>query len=180
MKFTKLFPFLTMILFASLIVTSCSKEDSVVTTTEEEEIETGATYQINNRSVTFDAYASYCMDNGRELITISNNQAVLSSVPFSMADLEVNDYAIQIVNDPDGLGTFSLSGAVFGDDLGLPMQQNLLNATANVDITSNDGTTIVGKTDDIFLGFDQNGEIFGFQYTLDFVAEVVETSNFCD
>lgn len=180
MKFTKLFPFLSMILFISLMVTSCSKEDSVVTTTEEEEIETGATYQINNRSVTFDAYASYCMDNGKEFITISNNQDLLSGIPFNFGDLVINDYVIQYVSDPDGLGTFTLVGSSFGEDLGFITQQNLFNASASLTIDSNDGTTIVGSTDDNFLGFNDDGDLFTFPYSIEFVAEVVETSDFCD
>lgn len=180
MTFKNKFSIFSFLLFASFLITSCSKEDSITTTVEEEEIKTEATFAINNRSITSDSYAAYCMDNGKEFIAISNNPDLLKGIPFEFDDLVINDYVIQYVNDPDGLGTFTLVGSSFGADLGFLDQQNLFNAAANLTIDSNDGTTITGSTDDTFLGFNQDGELFAFPYSITFVAEIVDTPDFCN
>lgn len=180
MKFAKLFPFLTMILFASLIMTSCSEEDSVTTTEQEEEIRTETTYQINNRTVTFDAHANYCMDNGKELLVISNTKSLLTGVPFNIQDLKINDYVIQLVHDPDNLVSFILTGSVFGDDLGFGTQQNLFTSETDLVIKSNDGSVVVGVVQGEFLGFDDDNEPFLFPFSINFAAEIVQSSDFCD
>lgn len=163
-------------LFASLTIVSCSKDDSITETEKEEKLE--ATYEINNRSITTNAYAGYCMENGKEVLTVSNNQNLLSGIPFDIADFEINDFVFTYVVDGDV--AYAIGGSVFGEDLGFGTEQQLFDAGTNYEIFSNDGEVVSGEYNGTFLGLDNAGEFFTFPYSISFNAEIVEVATFCD
>lgn len=168
--------FFCIALFACLTMVSCSKEDSITETDKEVALE--ATYEINNRSITTNAYAGYCMDNGKEVLTVSNNQSLLSGIPFNMEDLEINDFVFTYVVEDDE--SYAIGGSVFGEDLGFLTEQQLFQVGPDYEVSSNDGEVVSGDFSGTFLGFDDDGELFAFPYSISFNAEIVEVSTFCD
>ncbi len=163
-------------LFASLTIVSCSKDDSITETDKEVKLE--ATFDVNNRSVTTNAYAAFCSDNGKELLNVSNNQELLKGFPFDWDDLQTDDFFFQYVIDGDV--AYATGGSVFGEDLGFLDQQSVFDAATTYDITSNDGSVVSGMYSGNFLAFNNDMELFQFPYSLSFNAEIVEVADFCN
>lgn len=179
MKDIKLSNLLCFVLFACLTFASCSKEDSITDTEKETEIDLSATYELNNRSITTDAYAAFCSDNGKELLNVSNNQDLLAGFPFNSDDLQVGDFFFQYVIDGEDIA-YAIGGSVFGEELGFFSVQALFDASSTYEISSNDGSVVSGEYSGTYLAFDDNQELFTLPYSLTFNAEIVEVAAFCD
>jgi len=182
MKFNKLMKSFGFVLVASLFIVSCSDENSVILEEQEEVLENGIEFVVDGRSIVFDAEAIYCNANGKELLSVSNSPDLLGNIEFELEDIEVDDYLLNMVVDPNGNGTFDIGGVVFGESLtGNPdLTQASFIVGIDIDITSNDGTSVIGSFSGDFLVLSATGEITEIPYTVNFNAEIIGTADFCD
>lgn len=175
---TKKFPIL--LLMIGLFMASCS-DNSVTVEEEEEKLENSIVFQVENRTVTTDAVASYCMKNGQEHLAVSNKLELLpDSLAIDLWDSAEGDYVFQMYDGE--LGEFSLGTAVFGEALtGVDLKQIVTMVNVEYEITSNDGTTVSGSMTGDFLYFNELGEVQGtLPVEAAFNAEIVKESSQCD
>ncbi len=164
---------------AGIFMVSCSKENEIIEEEIEEVVETTAELTINNRSFTYDAYALYCNENGKEFISVSNKIGLLGTEIFS-EDLEEGDFMFLYANNDDG--EYGIGGAIFTEEVtGSPF--TTVSFTPDIDYTfeTSDEATVSGSMSGDFLVFGPDGEPGSFlPFEVTYTAEIVGTSDECD
>lgn len=166
------------VMSASLFIVSCSDDDSLKEEEKVETIEPSMEITVDGRSITTDAYAVYCAANGNEGLIVSNKQDLLSSSP-SILDFEEGDFRFQYFDD----GTVSYTiGGVFFDAATAGLEFNTYTATTelNSEITSNDGSFVSGSMDGDLFAIDTTGAFIQLPIDIEYVAEIIGTSDLCD
>ncbi len=178
----KIFKASLFLLMGVLMFSSCTKEDSVVIVEEEEELEIGLRMSINDTEINLDAYASYCMTEGQEFISIGSNADNLE-FPLATEEFSANDFSFfKNIGEETGnwdLGGMALEGSILGlEDITLA----ILFSDAVINITSNDGEIVVGTAAGILRYFDPAEPVTSiseYPYSMRFAAEIIQESTFC-
>lgn len=179
MQFNYLLKSLCFLLFASLLFVSCEKDDSVVEEVKEEEaIETSVTITIDDRSITTDAFALYCNTDGKEGLSISNNQELLGT---EINPDNYNEGDFMFLSADDGTNAYTLGGAFFEASF-TGAEFDILSLTTDLEssIDSNDGSVVTGSMEGDLLVFDAEMEPFLVPFSVTFNAEIVGVSTVCD
>lgn len=173
LKFSKLFSFA----FAfTLFFASCEKENfDVVEEEVVETIESVMALTMNGVTTEYDAYATYCAgDDGSVFLSVSNNQVLLDTV-LLFDDFMVNDFLIYYGND--GVEVTTIGGATFTEDIGgTPFTSVVLDGEAVIIIEEANDQFVQGSMTGVFQLF-SGDEV---NYSVEFTAEVVEISPWCD
>lgn len=152
----------------SVLLTSCSKENSEEMETVIEDIEFIMEVTLRGETTTFDAFAAYCNENGIESFGVSNNKDLLSN-EFWAGSLAADDFIINYRKD--GSSEFTISGATFETTLngvpGLIISQDLDN---DVVIDEANATQVIGSLSGTFIIDPLTGEMASYSAT--FAAEV--------
>lgn len=160
----------------AIFMTSCSKEENKEIIEEQviETVEPILLITINGVTNEYNAYASYCNDNGKEFLQVSNNQLLLDTT-LIVENFQVDDFLLFYTSD--GENEFALGGATFEDDFnGTPITSVILDAEA-AEITIDEITSEYAKgsmTGEFTL---LNGNTA--PYSVEFTAEIVEVSPWC-
>ena len=163
---------------------SCTKENSVTIVETTEVIETpdtsstdlGFRMSIDGQSLESEVYAAFCENDTLEFMLISNKVELLQ-FPIPSWEFEEGDFVF--VNYQSVTGSWSYGGQALGGDFtGLA---NLLVSfsEADINIEQNDGLFIVGNSSGTLLGFDDQNTPVLIPYSMDFKAEIVAESDFC-
>ena len=192
----------------TLVFTSCEKEniDEVIEEVVEEEETTNdipptdrdsstigpskngvnyAAIEFQGSTTVINAYAAYCNQNNKEFLTITNNQALLSSnTVFSIDIQDLNDEDFIIAYMIDSLGGAPQDVVLWSnvDTTQAQTQIDLLVGTSNsftfsVDTVAN---TVKGNMSGMFLGGIIGGTPVNAPFTIDFDASILQTHTFCD
>lgn len=170
------------VLFGFIVMLSaCKKEDSVEIKETEEPIEIGFKMIVNGTDIETNAVAAYCENDTTDFLIISNKEEHLT-FPMNSFNFEEGDFAY-ITSSSYGT-TWSLGGQTFGQDVtGLnDITLYTVFTDADIEIESNDGEIVVGSSQGTFIIFDPETQqiILTLPYEMDFVAEVVQESDFCE
>lgn len=156
-----------------VMLSACKKEDSVTVTQTEEPLELGFKMVVNDTEIITDAVAAYCQNDSLEFIIIANKQENLN-FPLETQNFEANDF---VYFTGIGENTWGFGGQALGDDItGIDGILSIMFSNAELKIESNDGEIVVGESSGI-LSDGNNAE---YPYTMTFVAEIVEESDFCE
>ena len=161
----------------SLLFTACTKEDSDLIEEKKEVIENPELVlrvTIDGETSITDAYAAYCEVDGKQAVQVSNKEVLLGD-EINVENFAAGDFLVyHFVNGED---SGSIGGATFEDnDNGLPILSVILDAQAEVVIDSADEELVTGSMTGTFNL--ANGSTA--DYSVEFVAPVVQTSNLCD
>ncbi len=171
----------TLCFFAfSAILVSCT--DEVDTIIEEEEVlETGMEVTIRGNSVSYDAYAAYCNENGVESFSVSNNLNLLDNDAWA-SDIAEGDFVIHYATTAEG--SYSIAGAIIESTLSDgTVVKNFTNAVddqsnpsalATIEVTTANDTEVVGSMSGDFLVLldPANGDFEMVPFSATFVGEV--------
>lgn len=169
------------VLLGLMTFSSCTKEDSVtITETEEkaEEIKLSFKMTVNGTEIETDAVAAYCQNDSVEFIIVANKEANLS-FPLETQNFEIGDFTY--FTSISGEATnWSYGGQALGEDItGFP-GLSILFSDAVINIASNDGQVVAGTSQGTLVSIDQQGNLIEFPYAMDFVAEIVQESDYCE
>lgn len=166
---------LGILLFASaFIFTSCEKENVDKTINEPEVIETKMTINMRGTSVTTNAFAAYCNSNGKEFLTVSNNQDLLGD---SLDAQNINDDDFLIYYTSDGTDAYTIGAAVLDEVfMGDTIRNVAFDPSSTVNITSIANDIASGDMSGTFTLSSGTTE----SYSVIFDADIVQTSPFCD
>ena len=160
------------------VLSSCTKKDSVDIIETEEPIELGFRMSVNGVAIDSDAYAAYCQNDSIEFFVISNKEENLVW-PLSINNFEAGDFTY-FTNISDTGTNWGYGGQGLGEDItGFP-GLSILFSDSIIEIDSNDGEIAIGSAEGTLLGMDGQGSFVEFPYVMDFVAEIVQESSFCD
>lgn len=162
-----------------LTLSSCTKDNSVTIVEETESYQTATLrMNINDTEIVSNAVASHCQNDSVEFIVIASKPELLE-YPFNTIDFEEGDftYIKSITEDI----TWSYGGQAFGEDvIGFP-GLFILFSNAQIDIELNDGDIVIGSAEGLLLGFDAQGlPTNPFPYEMEFSAEIIQESDYCD
>jgi len=164
-----------------VILNACTKEDSVTIIETEEPIELGFEMKVNGVDIETNAVAAYCENDTTDFLIVSNKEEHLT-FPLNAWNFEEGDFAY-IKSNSYG-ATWSLGGQTFGQDVtGLTdITLYTVFTEADIEIESNDGQIVVGSSQGEFIIFDPETQqiILTLPYEMDFVAEIVQESDFCE
>ena len=178
MQFTNYLKSFGLLFFACLFMASCEK-DSTLLETKEEVVEPGVNMTIGTRTITTDAFALYCDENGKEGLSVSNREDLLDGT-INSQDYEEGDFLFTYV--ADGTGTYSTGGGFFdAETIGTSFSQFILTNLLDITIDSNDGESVVGSMEGTILALDDNLELtIELPVSVVYNATVIGTSDICD
>ncbi len=187
MNFSKYFKIFALLLTVGVFITSCTKENvdevkeetiqDVIVFEDPAPIAAGMRIILNGDTVSYDnAFAAYCNDGaGTEYLQISNKAEFLGDT-IDFTGVEVDDFLIYNFITPDG--DFTVGGTVFEDTfMGYPITVLGFDAETELTISNQTADEVSGVATGILFSPD-NGIIGDF--TVDFIADIVQTSTFCD
>ncbi len=179
MLLTKKLRILGLLFVSGMLLVSCSKENDIIEEVVEETVETTAEFTINNRTFTYDAYAWYCNENGKEFISVSNKESLLG-IEIYAENLEDGDFMFIYSNNEDG--EYGLGGAVFTEEVtGSPFTTVSFTPDIEYEVSASDESTVTGSMSGSFLVFNGEGEPGDFlPFEISYNAEIVGTSDQCD
>jgi hypothetical protein len=164
------------ILALSTFFVACEEEnhDAIVETEEPIEVETSMKITLRGSTTTVDAFASYCEDNDRVFLAVSNKEELLDTA-LTLDQFEADDFLLYFAKDESGVA--SIGGAAFADTLGgTAITSTVLDAAANINIIEANSDIARGNMDGSFAL--PSGAVE--PYSVEFVADVVQTSPFCN
>ncbi|MEM1220515.1 MAG: hypothetical protein AAGH79_16455 [Bacteroidota bacterium] len=167
------------------LLVSCTKENSVTIVETVEVIENpdtsttevGFRMAIAGQELESDVFAAFCENDTLAFMLISNKVELLQ-FPIPSWEFEEGDFVF--VNYQSITGSWSYGGQALGGDFtGLA---NLLVSfsEADINIEQNDGMFVVGNSSGNLLGFDSDNNPILIPYSMDFNAEIVQESDFCE
>lgn len=133
----------------SLMMTSCSKENS-----EEVEVvdkDYGMEVTIRSSSSTYDAYAAYCNENGIESFSVSNNADLLGNDVWA-ENIADGDFVIHYRND--GTDEVTIGGTLIESTAGGQTLKTLSltdSSLADITIDTADASEVTGSMTGDFL-----------------------------
>jgi len=164
-------------LFSFLIVLSSCTEDDTPIVIDTENLETGFKLVVNENVVKSDAFAATCEVNGKEGIIIANKVENLS-FPLQTENFEAGDF-VYINTKDGGVTTWGFGGQALGDDItGLTGYLSILFSDAELRISLNDGSVIMGTSEGVLYGSGLDGNSTEYPYTASFVADIVQEYGF--
>ena len=155
---------------------SCEKDNfDIIEEEVVETIEPVLALSMNGTTAEYDAYATYCAgDDGSVFFNVSNNQVLLDTA-LLVDDFMVNDFLIYYASD--GTETITIGGAVFTEDFGgFPLTSVILDADAVITIEEANEEYVKGSMTGVFQLF-SGDEV---EYSVEFIAEVVAASPWCN
>ncbi len=165
------------ILALSTFFVACEEEnyDAIEETEEQiEEVETNMKITFRGSTRTVDAFASYCEDNGRLFLAVSNKEELLDTT-LTLDQFVTDDFLLYFARDTSGVT--SIGGAAFADTLaGTPVTSTVLDPAANINIIEANSDIARGNMDGVFTLISGAEE----PYSVEFVAEVVKTPPYCN
>jgi len=165
-----------------IILSSCTPEDDVEIIETEEPLEVGFKIVVDGTEIETDAVAAYCQNDTMEFIIIANKQENLS-FPMQTQNFEADDFVyFTSISDES---SWSFGGQALGEDVtGIPDMLYIVFTNADIDIKTNDGEIVTGSSTGILLitldPLDPEGTYVEYPYSMDFVAEIVQESDFCE
>lgn len=178
-KFARLF----LAMFALALVSySCEKEnldvinEEVILEEEVGEFTPKMTLSISGTTTEIDAFASYCeASDGSVFLTVSNNVLLLDTL-IASEEFAIDDFLIYYASDAGEGQETSLGGAVFSDTVDGNAITSVILGPGEVSIDEANSEFVTGSMTGTFtLG---SGEVV--DYSVEFSAEVVEESPWCD
>lgn len=167
------------VLFAVLtLFSSCTENDPIVI--DAENIETNFKLVVNENVIESDAFAATCEVDGKEGIIIANKIENLT-FPLQTENFEAGDFVYLTTTD-GGEVTWGFGGQALGDDItGLTGYLSILFSNAELKISLNDGSVVVGTSEGVLRGTDMDGNVTEYPYTASFAADIVQEYGFlCD
>jgi hypothetical protein len=160
----------------TLFLTSCEKDN--VDFVKKEVVDTFNPIMkvtIGNETKEYNAYATYCTnDDGLVFLNVSNNQLLLDTA-IILEDFMVNDFLIYYTGD--GTDELTIGGATFTENIGgVEFTSVVLDPAAMVTIEEANEEYVKGSMTGVFQLF--SGE--EVDYSVEFTAEVIAVSPFCD
>lgn len=165
-----------LLLSAGILCTACKKEniDLIEERQETIQLETSMKITTNGQTTTVPAYAAYCNANGKEFLSVSNNQDLLDTA-ITIQDFRMDDFLLFYAIEASDTLTFG--GNVFEDTVqGVPIVEIALSSFAEINITSITSTIATGNMSSNLLL--TSGQLQN--YYVEFTAAIVETSPFCN
>jgi len=161
---------------ASIIEVNKSKDRFGETETGEE-VKIGFRMNINGSLLESNAVAAYCQTDSSEFIMVANKEVNLS-FPMQTENFAEGDFVY--FTSISEAATWAYGGQALGESLtGFP-GLSIFFSDATIEIESNDGQTVVGSSEGTLVGIDANGDFVEIPYSMDFVANIVQVSDFCD
>jgi len=159
----------------ALFFSSCTEDTPVVINTEN--LETNFKLVVNEQVLESDAFAATCEVDGKEGIIIANKIENLT-FPLQTQNFEPGDFVYLTTSD-NGTVTWGYGGQALGEDVtGLSGILSILFSDAELKISLNDGTVVVGSSEGVLHGFDLDGNVTEYPYTATFVADIVQEYGF--
>jgi len=165
-----------------IMLSACNKEkDSVTITETEEPVELGFKMVVNGTDIETNAVAAYCENDTTDFLIISNKEEHLV-FPINSWAFEEGDFAY--IKSMSYGTTWSWGGQTFGQDV-TGLTDILLYTVftdADIEIESNDGEIVIGSSQGEFIILDIETQqiVATLPYQMDFVAEIVQESDFCE
>jgi len=161
--------------FAGLLVfSSCKKDISAPINPTTSDV--GFNMIVNAKVVQNDAFAAYCENDGVEFIMIANKVENLN-LPLQTENFEADDYVyFTSISDES---TWAYGGQALGEEVTGFAGLSILFSDTELRLTSNDGNLITGAANGTLLGMDGQGDFSEYPYAMNFVAEIVQESDFC-
>lgn len=161
-----------------LLLASCTKENSVTVIETEVPISLGFSMAVNDTTVVTEAFAAYCQNDTVEFLIIANKQENLE-FPFSTFNFEPDDFVYGLAQGDNG--TWGFSGQALGSDVtGIENYLLISFSDALIEVDSNDGELVTGSAEGFLLGIDPEGNFSQYPYSMNFAAEIIQESNFCE
>ena len=93
-----------------LLSVSCKKENKDIIEETYEDFQPSFLVTLDGEVTEYDAYASYCNENGKQVIQIGTSPALLDTFLSSALDeMDVNDFLLIYISDENGIS--SIAGA---------------------------------------------------------------------
>ena len=161
-------------LLGLILFSSCTKDNSVTIVETEEELEVVFRMTVAGTEMESNAFAAYCETDTSSHFIIANRMENLT-LPLNLWDFEEGDFVftsslIAGFNIP--YGTLALGEEITGFP-GLTIS----SSDAEINISTNDGQYIVGTSEGQLLSITDSSL---YSYSMEFVAEIVQESDFCD
>jgi len=168
-----------LVVFGLFILGACSPQENSVHIVEmPEPIEFGFNMTVNGSEINSEVVAAYC-ENDTSKFTIISNKIGLLSFPVQLQSFEANDfvYVTAITNDKD---FWAYGEQVLAKEItGLPGLTTLFS-DAILTIEVNNGEIIVGSSEGELVGMGNNGSLVTFTYSINFTADIVQKSDYCE
>lgn len=156
---------------ALFIFSSCTKNNPIV------QDEIGFRMAVNESIIQTDAVASYCQVDGAEFLIVANKVEHLT-FPLETQNFEANDFVyFKSITDE---ASWSFGGQALDENItGFP-GLSILFSGSEMKIESNDGEMVSGSAVGALTTMDENNNFAEFPYVFQFVAEIVQESDFCN
>ena len=157
----------------------CTKDNSVTIVETVESLDLGFRMTVRGTDLETNAVAAYCQNDSIEFFIISNKEHLLEW-PANVLDFEVGDF---VYYKNLALGSnldWAYGGQALGEDItGFPGIL-ISSSDADISIDSNDGSIVAGSSNGTLLATDGQGNFSFFPYEMNFVAEIIAESSYCE
>lgn len=175
----KLKNFGLLLAFVVIAMSSCTPDDSVTINETEEPIELGLKMTVNGVALQADSYAAYCETDSSQFYIIANKTENLE-FPFDTQNFEEDDY-VYMLDSSGKTTTWGYGGQALGESVtGLDGILSVLFSDAVINITSHENEIVAGSASGTLYGTDGAGGWSTYPYAMEFVAEIVAQSDYCD
>ena len=140
-------------------------------------IESSFKMTINGEEIESNAVAAYCQNGNSEHLIIANKEENLTTL-FETQNFEENDFVYYTNTSEEG--SWSLGTQALGEDITGFSGLLISSSEATLTIESNDGEVVVGSSEGLLLGINNDGEFSIYPYVFEFVAEIIQESTECE
>lgn len=138
----------------------------------------GFRMSVNDVEVETEAFAAICESDTLDLLIISNREENLVW-PLDIFEIEDGDFIFYNYSTEEA--NFSFGGFAMGEEITGTPWLTVSFSELNLDIELNDGEIVYGNASGLLLSLDfmSQDTIELYPYNIEFVAEIVEESDFC-
>ncbi|MEM9820679.1 MAG: hypothetical protein AAF985_06385 [Bacteroidota bacterium] len=135
---------------------------------------------IDGKEMTSDVVAAYCQNGDKEFLIVANKAANLN-FPLETQNFEEGDFTY--ITSSSAEGSWGMGGQALGEDITGFAGLLITFSESTITIEDNDGTFVTGSAEGTLYFFDDitnPTSLTELPYSMDFVAEIVQESDFCD